>query len=339
MLIEKFNWDMTYACPLRCAHCYSESGRRAARSQRDTVSAIAEVIAAAKPNRISLTGGEPLIVEGWAKAARRIRDAGTQVTLFTSGWTVDEEAAAALADSVTNAVVSVDGATAATHDALRRREGAFRHAMDAIALLAGYKRARVARGEPCYALGVDCTVTRSGFQEMDRLVAEVTELFPEVDFMRFAMALPSGPASEEDFVARELLTDEESAALVAAEGRLAAAAKSAAKVSVTDMVCFLPYVSKGDPALSLLHVEPDGDVRAYAIYEAKIGNVLEEPIETLWNKALAWRRDPEIVAELSSIKGNADWARVTRTLDRRYGSSADKARIALRVKRESRSAA
>ncbi len=22
------NWDLTYACPLRCIHCYSESGRR-----------------------------------------------------------------------------------------------------------------------------------------------------------------------------------------------------------------------------------------------------------------------------------------------------------------------
>lgn len=24
-------WDITYACPLRCTHCYSESGRRPAR--------------------------------------------------------------------------------------------------------------------------------------------------------------------------------------------------------------------------------------------------------------------------------------------------------------------
>jgi MoaA/NifB/PqqE/SkfB family radical SAM enzyme len=214
--------------------------------------------------------------------------------------------------------------------------------MDAIALLASYKADRVARGEPCYALGVDCTVTRSNFGETERLVADVTERFPEVDFVRFAMALPAGPASEEDFAARELLTDAESRGLVAAEARLAAAAKSAAKVSVTDMVCFLPYVTESDPELSLLHVEPDGEVRAFAIYEAKIGNVLEEPIEALWRKAVAWRRDPEVVAELCSIASNADWARVVRTLDRRYGSSADQARIALRVKgrdREARSAA
>jgi MoaA/NifB/PqqE/SkfB family radical SAM enzyme len=341
MLIEKFNWDMTYACPLRCAHCYSESGRRAARSQRDTVAAIAEIIAAARPRRISLTGGEPLIVDGWASAARRIRDAGTEVTLFTSGWTVDEEAAEALAGSVTNAVVSVDGATAATHDALRRREGSFQSAMEAVALLARYKRDRAARGEPCYALGVDCTVTRSNFPEVDRLVAHVTERFPEVDFVRFAMALPSGPASEESFAANELLTDAQSRALVASAPRLAAAARSAAKVSVTDMACFLPYVTASDPELSLLHVEPDGEVRAFAMYEAKIGNVLDEPIEALWQKAVAWRRDPEVVAELSSIDGNEAWARVVRTLDRRFGSAADQKRIALRVKGrdEARSAA
>lgn len=332
MLVEKINWDMTYACPLRCSHCYSESGRRPARSRKDDVAAIAEVIAQARPQAVSLTGGEPLIVEGWAAAARRIRDAGTQVTLFTSGWTVEEETAGALAGSVTKAVVSVDAATEATHDALRGRAGSFQRAMDALAILDREKRDRAVRGEPCYALGVDCTVTRSGFPELERLVAHVTARFPAVDFMRFAMALPSGSASSEEFVAREILTDEESRALVAAEGRLAAAARSAAKVSVSGMDCFLPYATASDPDLSLLHVEPDGEVRAFAIYEAKVGNVLDEPLEALWRKALAWRHHPEVIAQLRSIRSNADWGRVTRSLDRRYGSSADQQRIALRVK-------
>ena len=44
----------------------------------------------------------------------------------------------------------------------------------------------------------------------------------------------------------------------------------------------------------------------------------------------AWRNDPFVLEQLHSIKTAADWARVTRTLDRSHGSPADQARIARR---------
>ena len=169
MLIEKFVWDLTYACPLRCTHCYSESGRRPAKTlPPDELMKIAEIMVMSGARRVSLSGGEPLIVPGWAEAARRLRDAGIEVTLFTSGWIMDESIAAEIGRSVTHVCVSLDGATAETHDRIRQRSGSFDRAMAALGVLARVKREHEAGGEPYPGLGVDYTVVRSNMAETER---------------------------------------------------------------------------------------------------------------------------------------------------------------------------
>ncbi len=61
-----------------------------------------------------------------------------------------------------------------------------------------------------------------------------------------------------------------------------------------------------------------------------MGSVLDEPLDRVWERALAWREDPFVVAQVTSIVTPKDWARVARTLDERYGSPADLHRIKLR---------
>jgi len=329
VVVEKFIWDMTYACPLRCAHCYSESGRRPAGNRDDDVLRIAQFVAAHRPKRVSLSGGEPLIVKGWAEAARRMRDAGVEVTLFTSGWTLDEADAERLAQSVTSVCVSIDGGTEQTHDALRGRSGSFRSAMVALEILDAFKRSRDGR---CYTLGADYTVVRSNFDEMRRFVEDVTARFPALDYLRFAMAMPCGLAAEEAFAAREILTDEQSRTLRASGPMLQGWARGGAKVSITDTRSFLLHTVHCAAPPSVGHIEPDGRMRAFPIYEAKVGSVLEEPLEELWPRMIAWQNDPFVVEQLRSIETNEDWARAARTLDRRFGAESDKARIALRIR-------
>lgn len=84
--IGKFIWDITYACPLQCIHCYTESGRRPARAlDRDAAMRVVDVILRAQPQKISISGGEPLSVRWSLEAMKRLHDAGIAVTLFTSG--------------------------------------------------------------------------------------------------------------------------------------------------------------------------------------------------------------------------------------------------------------
>lgn len=109
-----------------------------------------------------------------------------------------------------------------------------------------------------------------------------------------------------------------------------ARARNGTAVSVTDVRSFLPSSPLSVEGEKIAQIEPGGGLRAFAIYEAKVGNILEELLDVLWNRAIAWRNDPFVTEQMGSIKTLDDWARVTRVLDRRYGSEADKARIARR---------
>jgi len=330
--IEKFVWDLTYACPLRCTHCYSESGRRAARTPTpEQLLAIADVIVRSGAQRVSMSGGEPLLVRGWSAAARRLRDAGIQVALFTSGWvTLDDALLDELHASVHTVCVSLDGPDAATHDRIRAREGSFARALDALEALDARKRALVAAGQPAFALGVEYTVVRSNLDGLERFVDLIAARTTSVDTLRFGMAIPEGPAADEAFVASELLDEQHERALLARAPALAARATNGMKVSVTDMRYYVPYSPTSGAGRAIAHLEPDGQLRAFGVYEAKVGSLLDEPLDVLWARALAWREQPFVVDTVATIRDAHDWARAARALDRRYGSPDDLVRIARR---------
>jgi len=328
--IGKFIWDITYACPLRCVHCYTESGRRPARTlDRDAAMRVIDVILAAQAQKVSISGGEPLSVRWSVEAMKRLHDAGVAVTLFTSGWSIPERTATALADAVSSVAISIDGADAATHDAIRGRAGAFERGMKALDVLHRVKDERRAAGQNCFTLGVDYTLTRSGAKETDleRFVEAVIERFPRLDFIRFGAVIPSGLAAEPEFEASELLSIQELVDLIDVGRRLAAREGNAVDISVTDVRYFLPQPGVSPIDLDILHIEPDGALRAFPIYEAKVGNVLDETLDVLWPRVRAWRADPFVVEQMESVQTMADWANTARTLDRRYGSQEDRERI------------
>jgi MoaA/NifB/PqqE/SkfB family radical SAM enzyme len=329
--ITRVIWDLTYACPLRCKHCYSESGRRPAQMLgRERMRRVAQVIIAARPERVSFSGGEPLLAPWWGEAADLLREAGIPVTVFASGSVMNDTMAERLAGSVAAVTVSVDGRDDRTHDAIRGRAGSFRLAMAALDRLSRVKRSRAERGEPHFRLGIDYTVTRSGYDGLGDFVAAATSRFPNLDYVRFGAVMPVGLGQEAGFVANELLGDAELQALVEAEPELVSRAENGIEVSVTDVRGFLPTSPLSIEGEGIAQIEPDGQLRAFACYEAKVGNVLDEPIDVLWDRAHAWRNTPFVREQTCSIHTLTDWARATRVLDRRYGSEADKARIARR---------
>ncbi|GIH19413.1 radical SAM protein [Rugosimonospora africana] len=328
---ERFIWDVTYACPLRCIHCYSESGRRPARMlERKDMLRVVEAIIRAKPKRISFAGGEPLLAPWWDEAAALFSTAGIPVTMFLSGWVMNDDVAARLATTVAGVTVSVDGPNSQVHDRIRGRAGSFDRAMATLDRLNRLKQKRASQGQSCYRLGIEYTVMRSGKSNLGTFVEKASARFSALDDIRFGAVIPGGLAQEVEFVESELLADDELEALVESETTLIAHAKNGVQASVTDVRSFLPSSPLSAEGATIAQVEPDGSLRAFPLYEAKVGNLLEEPIEVLWKRALAWRNDPFVLEQLSSIQTLTDWARVTRILDRRFGSEADKARIARR---------
>ncbi|WP_440066697.1 radical SAM protein [Streptosporangium sp. OZ121] len=320
-------WDVTYACPLRCTHCYSESGRRPSRQlSHDEMLRVADAIVALGPESVEFAGGEPLLVRGIFDVAERIRQAGIAVNLYTGGWTFTPRAARDAVRVFSRITVSVDGAGAEVHDAIRGRAGSFERAMRALAILDEVAPRDEVR------FGIDCVVTRGNLHQMEEFCTAVAPRFANMAFLIFGAVLPSGLASRPGFEG-ELLTGQELSTLASPErlAHLQSLAPPSVRVMTTDN--FLLQMNPGMIArygFPMMQVEPDGQVRAMPIYEGTVGSLLAEDPLTLWQRSIERWRDPFVVETLSAIRSMRDWAEATRRLDHHFGSEEVRRRIALR---------
>ena len=321
---QKVIWDVTYACPLRCVHCYSESGRRPSRRLgREGLLRVTDAIIELGPGSVALAGGEPLLVNGIFEVAARLRSAGVQVALFTGGWSLRAEMVGELLRVCDTVVVSLDGATAEVHDRIRGRPGSFAAAMSAFSMLDSAIESG-ARAE----MGVDGVVLRSNFDQLERYCTEIAPRFPRLSALEFGAVVPAGLASRTGFGEHELLSEGQMSALGGAEPprRLQSLAPDSVQVGCTDNL-ELRMGPDAPDELPVVQVEPDGAVRAMPVYEGTVGTLLSEPGDVLWQRALQRRRDPFVVEVLSGVRTVQQWAEAARTLDRHFGSEQVRARI------------
>jgi mycofactocin radical SAM maturase len=130
-------WELTYACNLACIHCLSSSGRRDPR-ELTTAEAIGVIdeMAAMQIFYVNVGGGEPLIRGDFFELVDHAVDSGVGVKFSTNGIRLDASRAARLAKSdYVDVQISIDGADAATNDAVRG-EGSFEAAIGAMENLA-----------------------------------------------------------------------------------------------------------------------------------------------------------------------------------------------------------
>ncbi|GAA3076446.1 hypothetical protein GCM10020000_72350 [Streptomyces olivoverticillatus] len=155
-------WDTTYACPLHCSHCYSESGRRASRQlSHEDMLRVADALISLNPHVVALSGGEPLLIKGIFEVAGRLSRAGVKTAVYTSGWIMEPRMATELAKVFDEVIVSLDGATAQVHDRIRGRRGSFDRALSALTMLDAIARERRCwRMSPLW-FGIDCVMVRS----------------------------------------------------------------------------------------------------------------------------------------------------------------------------------
>lgn len=317
------NWDLTYACPLRCGHCYSESGRRPSRQlPPEDLLRIADVFLALRPiPEVVFTGGEPLVVKDVLELAEKLRRGGARLALYTSGYGLRDRAPK-LCELFHRIAVSIDGDNAAVNDRIRGREGAFDTAVHALASL----------NEACGSarLGIECTVVRSNLEHLDGLARDLPRQFPRIRYVHFGAAIPTGLASEESYADRELLDGDD---LRRVASRLRALAPRGVDVHVFDNAAFRMdrvQIRRARANDDLVKIEADGRMRAIDIYEGTVGNLLEEPFAVLWQRACERHRDPFVEAQLSPVRSTREWARATRAIDRRFASAEDLVRLRAR---------
>jgi AdoMet-dependent heme synthase len=131
-------WELTARCNLACRHCRAEAQNHVAEGELETseILRVARDIREAGDPILVLTGGEALMRPDFFDIARDCATRFTRVALATNGTLVDAGLAARIAACGLQRVsISLDGATAGTHDAFRGVPGSFEAAMKGFAAL------------------------------------------------------------------------------------------------------------------------------------------------------------------------------------------------------------
>jgi AdoMet-dependent heme synthase len=162
-------WEVTRSCNLNCRHC-----RAAARfgpycgelTTEECFAVLDNVATFCKPIMI-LTGGEPMLREDIWDIASYGTSLGLRMVMAPCGQLVTEETAARMLDcGIQRISLSIDGATAESHDAFRRVDGAFDAVIEAA------KNARAAGLE----FQINTTVTKQNIGELERILDLAIEI-------------------------------------------------------------------------------------------------------------------------------------------------------------------
>ena len=120
-------WDITYACNLRCKHCYANAGKPL-KDELTTEEAkhVIDLLVDAGVVAIAWSGGEPLVRPDIYELSSYASKRGIYVAMATNGTLINDETARKLRNAgVEFLQISLDGAKPETHDEFRGIPGAW----------------------------------------------------------------------------------------------------------------------------------------------------------------------------------------------------------------------
>lgn len=152
-------WEVTRSCNLACIHCRASARDIPYENELSTaecISILDNIETFAKPIVI-LTGGEPLLRPDVFDLAAYGNARGFRMTMAVNGTLLTAEKARRMVEcGIQRISISIDGATAASHDAFRQVSGAFEGA------LRGMENARTMGLE----FQINTTITRQNHHEL-----------------------------------------------------------------------------------------------------------------------------------------------------------------------------
>lgn len=186
-------WEMTKACPLACAHCRAHAQHVAMPGEMSTEEGtqfLRDAAGFGSPSPILvLTGGDPLARPDFFTLLERGHEMGLKIALAPA---VSSSLAGKNLDRIkelgVNAIsISLDGASAATHEGIRQVEGHFQQTLDKLAEL-------VDRG---FMVQVNTTVMRRNAEELGDVAVMLKRLGVHVWEVFFLVHVGRGTSVEE----------------------------------------------------------------------------------------------------------------------------------------------
>ena len=287
--------ELTHACNLRCGFCYTDSPRQTLLRTPDLPDEAWQRIASEAADlgviEIVLTGGEPFLRRDLVfdlLASLADRDIG--LTLNTNGWFVDDEVADRLAEIPGLLVdISIDGATAALHDASRGVPGSWRRAVGATSRL-------LDRGVRVQVVHVVTPVNEHSF---DALLEQMWTL--GVTSLRATPVVSVGAAAR-------------SGRWGVNRDRLKRTVRAFERTHGRAMRVIL---QPGNASLLAIHdhaapvamlVRPNGAVLTDSLHPFSFGNAADEGLAACWARIAEQWRDPKISSWAGSLRKSGDLA-------------------------------
>ena len=278
---------ITYRCNLRCSFCYAGCNctQNPVGDDREMTTAevkqvLWKIYEDAEVPSVSFTGGEATLRPDLPDMVRYANDLGMRVNLITNGTRITERYAAVLADAgLDSAQVSIEGATAETHEGITKVRGSFDRAVAAVHHLSAV----------CVHVHTNTTINRDNLHEC-RLMPGFVSRELQRDKFSMNLVIPSGTAALNDGLA--VRYDELGPIL---HDIIAESSKHDVEFmwySPTPMCLFNPIVhglgNKGCSACDgLLSVGANGDVIPCASYDESVGNILESEVLDVWHSERA----------------------------------------------------
>ena len=178
-------WELTYGCNLACVHCLSSSGRRDPRELTTAeLFAVVDELAAMQVFYVNIGGGEPTLRPDFWLLLDYCVDNKVGVKFSTNGSRITDDIARRLAGTdYVDVQISIDGADAATNDAIRGA-GSFDMAVTAMQRLAAAEF-----GE----FKVSVVVTRDNVTQLDDFLALARSFGAQ---LRLTRLRPSGRGAD-----------------------------------------------------------------------------------------------------------------------------------------------
>ena len=292
-------WDVTYACNLKCKHCYATAGRlwHDELSTEEAKRAI-DIFHRAGVTVLAFSGGEPLVRPDIFELTRYAAGRGIYVAMATNGTLITRERAREMKRAgVQFTQISLDGASAETHDTFRGIHGAFEKTV------AGIKNCV----EEGFFVEVSTTVTKTNYREIPDIIQLSEELGAQW-FMAFNF-VPTGRGR--DIVETDLSPEEREEMLrmlwhemkTRKHINVLSTAPQFARVAIQEengeeektvpthfynptlagqLVELAEFIGGCGAGRFYLAMRANGDLQPCVFFPLKIGNIKEDDFEHLW---------------------------------------------------------
>jgi MoaA/NifB/PqqE/SkfB family radical SAM enzyme len=285
-----------YACNLRCSMCRMPQDDARLRREglsplsTDGMLSVIDAFARLGTRGIGFTGGEPMLRPDLLALLRRTRERGMLTHLNTNGTLLTERSVGDLLEAgVSSMNISLDGATAESHDRTRGVSGSFGKTVEAVRLV---DRMRKDRGA-ALRLKVVSVLSEDNLDEVAEYLALAASL--GVDCVEFIPRQPFPEGAGKGAVAgpETLAKLERVLALLSDAEALPVPLEDSAR-----MLALFPPTFRGEPSPLACHagynslaVDCYGRIfpcLPYLNWDRPAGNVSDMPLETFWySKAYA----------------------------------------------------